>query len=326
MNDARYADFLGFLAPPGTYPDHIDPEFNLNLIHLTLCPPAPWGPTTCEEIVAQCRKSLNVLKRAQAVSAPDVMRYETVVIRGLQHPPIDANPCKLLEAGIQITTLAYIDENIYGGGFCAPNAPLTLKGKEFLSMLADSGIILDLAHAGHRTARDCLHLIRSRNLRLKVVASHTGSFHVYKHLRNLPDDVLVGIAELGGIVGLYTCTWGLHKNLNSLIPFLVHLEHMVSVCGLTHVCLGTDGTYMKLDEEKEKESFKFLDEALDPTGNKFRARYPEHPPELNSVRKMDILFGTIKEKCSEKSAELICGKNLLDFFHSKQAKKTSCSA
>ena len=130
--------------------------------------------------------------------------YRGQPLFGLQHPPIDATREALQElrnGRIAFCGIAYELENGFGGGFATPSVGLTNAGVELLEAMADVGMVLDLSHAGHQTARDAILYIKTTGLDLRVVATHTGCYSVYNHLRNLPDDVLEGIVSLGGFVG-----------------------------------------------------------------------------------------------------------------------------
>lgn len=236
---------------------------------------------------------------------------------GIQHPPEDATAADLLKLkslGIRFMTLAYEMESVYGGGF-ATSKSLTKRGEQFLEDMAAAGIVLDLSHAGHKTARDALKYIRTRNLSLRVVATHTACHAVYGHKRNLPDDVLTGIVDRGGIVGIVTNTWMLHANDNTLTWFMEHVWHAISLLGLQHVAVGSDGVYQKLSTAEEEKRFSAMKEKIDARGN-FNARYPEHPFELNGPDRMNIIANElfIRRDFSFEAAKGVAGENLLRFL------------
>lgn len=237
---------------------------------------------------------------------------------GIQHPPEDATVDtlrKLKSLGIRFMTLAYEMESVYGGGFAVPDAPLTKRGEQFLEDIATVGIILDLSHAGHQTARDALKYIRTHNLSLRVVATHTACHAVYGHKRNLPDDVLIGIADRGGIVGIVTGTWMLDASDNTLRPFIAHVAHALDLLGPRHVAIGSDGVYQKLDPAAEKERFAEMQRKLNARGN-FDVRWPEHPTELSGPGRMSVIVNEllIQKDLPLDVVKAVAGKNLLRLF------------
>ena len=87
--------------------------------------------------------------------------------------------------------------------------------------------------------------------RLPIVATHTCCRSLCNHPRNLSDSVLKAIAEAGGVV---QCTmyegfcaldrpedYGISQDQNpSILTFMVHLRHLIEVCGIDHVGIGSD--------------------------------------------------------------------------------------
>ena len=181
--------------------------------------------------------------------------------------------------------------------------------------MATVGMVLDLSHAGHETARDALKYIRTRNLPLRVVATHTACYAVHRHKRNLPDDVLAGIADRGGVVGIVTGTWMLDAEDNTLRPFMAHVAHAVNLLGSSHVAIGSDGVYQKLNEGEEQKRFTIMKEKLDARGN-FNARYPEHPLELNGSNRLSMVANELlmQNNLSLETVKDIVGGNLFRLF------------
>jgi membrane dipeptidase len=242
----------------------------------------------------------------------------TAFFFGLQHPPEDASVSDLLllkGLGIRFMTLAYEGVNEYGGGFSVQDEPLSEKGKELIRAMAETGIVLDLSHAGHRTARDAIRFIEQQaSLEVRVVATHTACFDLYDHGRGLPDDILRSVANLGGLIGLVTVTWMLDKNDDSIQPFLRHLNHLVDLVGDTKVCLGTDGVYHRLDLREAEERFKIMKDKIDPRGV-FRARHPEQPEELNCPERLRVIEQQLRLLgWSKNRIEKIIGRNLIGFL------------
>jgi len=212
-------------------------------------------------------------------------------------------------------TLSYEMESVYGGGFATSGAHLTKRGEQFLEDMSEVGLVLDLSHAGHQTARDALKYIRTHHLPLKVVATHTACHAVYGHKRNLPDDILAGIADRDGIVGIVTGTWMLDASGNTLHPFMAHVAHAIDLIGSRHVAVGSDGVYQKLDAEEEQKRFAIMKERIDARGN-FNARYPEHPIDLNGPDRMSRVADEllIQKWLPFEAAKAIVGENLIRFF------------
>ena len=113
-------------------------------------------------------------------------------------------------------------------------AGITPAGRRLLEEMAEAGIALDLSHLTERAAHDALEHAPGA-----VFASHSNAAAVYPSLRNLPDDVIAGIGERGGVCGL------------NLIPVFLgpdpvgpqaaaHARHIAAVGGPTVPALGAD--------------------------------------------------------------------------------------
>lgn len=236
---------------------------------------------------------------------------------GLQSPPSKAtyeDMAALKAMGIRFMTLAYEMPTEYGGGFATPTESLTNEGRELIDAMGEVGIVLDLSHSGHQTAREALAYIKSSGPGTRVVVTHTGCYDVHPHWRNLPDDVLRGVAEQGGIVGLVTITWLLHQSLNTAEAFLHQLDHLSRTVGPRSVCLGTDGVYDDLDLAENRMRFEKMLKELDPRGN-FNPRFPEEYVGFSGPRRMakiqELLEGIGKHPTY---IEMVMGKNLISYF------------
>jgi microsomal dipeptidase-like Zn-dependent dipeptidase len=156
------------------------------------------------------------------------------------------------------------------------------------------------------------------------MASHTGVYDVFPHIRNLPSDVLKGIAELGGVVGIYTLTFGLSvRNPTPSFaphyefgPFLEHLTAAVQCCGINAVGIGSDGTYRDIDAAVGEVHFQQLKQQLDPDGL-FQARFPDHPLDLYSHQKLKKLVRAVSDivwPWEANAGEKIMGNNFARFL------------
>lgn len=74
------------------------------------------------------------------------------------------------------------------GGLSPPGEALVRRANEL-------GLILDGSHASDDTVRDMLELSTT-----PIILSHSGPKAVYDHPRNVPDDLLIAIAEDGGVI------------------------------------------------------------------------------------------------------------------------------
>lgn len=316
------ADSLGFLRNPGELPfvSANDSLPDLDLVHLTAAP--PWLGSVGEVITAvkQFRENLALHPNVVIVEKRSDLERTGVlkVVLGLQNAPeycLSRTTMGLLqEFGVRIVQIAYKDQNEYGGGFAWPAMGLTDHGRILIRVMGQCGMILDLSHAGHQTARDALKFIREEGVRVSVCITHTGCYSVYPHIRNLPDDVLKGVAELGGVVGIYGLTFGLDRTENDWLAVFRHICQAERLAGKEAVCIGSDIPYNAVSAKKDFERFEMMRAKFDADGL-LNARYPDYVTDLLGPNKMAWLS---KELLTEESDDLngknICGRNFLNFL------------
>lgn len=236
---------------------------------------------------------------------------------GLQNPPIDLDQERtrsLAEEGVRFMAISYFKENRYGGGFYVPDVKLSKDGEQLLVWMSDAGMVLDLSHAGHKTAHNALRFINRNRLPLRVVATHSACFDVYAHLRNLPDEILIDIVLQGGVIGLPTMTWLLDADDNTLEPLFTHIAHLLGLVGEDHIVIGSDGVYAPMDEAKDRARFAQMSRALDPDGTIFHARLPEECSLIHGANRMSVLHERIAHEFSPDIAEKITSRNLIRSF------------
>lgn len=112
-----------------------------------------------------------------------------------------ANVQRLFDEGYRAMGLQHFFDNELGGSLHGQSqAGLTPFGFEAVREMWRLNIAVDLAHASEAVSRDVLAMPEAG----PVFISHGGvrDSCLVSQQRNLPDDVLVGISERGGIVGI----------------------------------------------------------------------------------------------------------------------------
>ena len=74
---------------------------------------------------------------------------------------------------------------------------MTEEGYALVVAAQRLGMVVDLAHAGRKTALDVLEAARR-----PVVISHANVNDVCRHLRNVDGDVIKRLVDNGGVLGL----------------------------------------------------------------------------------------------------------------------------
>lgn len=279
-----FTDSLGFLGIPGG-PIIVDPNLNLDLVHMTAAPPWADTPEKVYEEIVEFRKKIEKQNKLKILFSGDMLddivsEGKTAIVLGLQHVPKDTDPKLLKKLGIRIVIPSYEGWK--------DNIGLTNEGVRFLIDCDEFGICIDISHTNHKTAKNILDFAKDMEIRIPMIASHTGLYERYSIKRNLPDKLLRQIANQGGIIGIYAMSFFLAKNDKSLNPMTIHLHFTIDSCGIDNVCIGSDIPYLHRDEEAWKEDFRKLQAKLDPDG-KMSSSWPDYPKELNCVDKVSVL-------------------------------------
>ena len=145
---------------------------------------------------------------------------------------------ELISDGISLVTPMWRGENILGGAYDT-NMPLTKFGKAAIEKLLSAGVLADISHASVAAAEQIAYLAISSGK--PVIASHSDSFAVNPHPRNLRDRQFQYIRDSGGVVGICLEPTHLSPSGEAGIEDVVrHIEHFLSLGGENTVAIGTD--------------------------------------------------------------------------------------
>lgn len=158
------------------------------------------------------------------------------------------------ELGVRWMLIAYNKPNRLGGGCHQEDRGLTAFGRDVVREMERVGMLVCCTHTGWKTARDVLDLARQ-----PVIFSHSNAHAVHAHPRNIPDDLIRGCAETGGVIGVNGIGIFLGEG-DPIERIYAHIDHIVSTVGYEHVGLGLDYVF----DQRE------LDDAL----AKMRATFP----------------------------------------------------
>ena len=142
----------------------------------------------------------------------------------------------LFSLGLRVLTLNWRDVSCIGGGYNT-SFGLTEFGKLVVKRCAQLNIIIDLSHSSPEVFYDVLSLKNKYNF--TPIASHSNSFSVCSHKRNLTDEQFQALINAKSIVGLSLVNefLGSDSNLKNIIK---HTEHFLSLGGENTLALGCD--------------------------------------------------------------------------------------
>lgn len=169
-------------------------------------------------------------------------KYKGVFILTVEDARILANDISrldvLYQAGVRLITPLWGGTTCIGGAHDTENG-LTVFGLQTVKRCAELGILVDISHASIKSAQQISDILISRGL--PVIATHSNSYSVCPHTRNLTDSQLEVIKKSGGIVGISLYPPHLTENIRCTADDVCrHILHYVEVIGENSVCLGCD--------------------------------------------------------------------------------------
>lgn len=168
----------------------------------------------------------------------------------------------LFNHGVRILTLNWYGETCIGGGHDT-DIGLSDFGISVVKNCFDLGIIPDISHCSFKGAKMTLDLAQEYNK--AIIASHSNSYTVNAHTRNLKDDDFERIIALGGLVGINLCPSHLSSDNGADIhDVLKHIEHYLSLGGEKALAIGgdLDGTDLPYGFVGIEDIYKIANEML----------------------------------------------------------------
>ncbi len=145
----------------------------------------------------------------------------------------------MAKLGQRIVQLMYNEQSTLGAGCFEPtDNGLTEYGRVCIREIDDCRMVVDLAHAGQRTAREAIEFTR----RVPVI-THANVRALTHHPRNATDELLKALAGRGGVIGITAYApfcekqKGLPPTLDDMID---HVAYVAEKYGIDHVGIGSD--------------------------------------------------------------------------------------
>ncbi|SFI50575.1 dipeptidase [Celeribacter neptunius] len=108
---------------------------------------------------------------------------------------------RIYDAGFRLMGLTHFFDNALGGSLHGEgNEGLTEFGRAVVREMIEKQMVIDLAHASPKMARDVLEMTAESGV--PVVVSHSGIHSHCQVKRNFDDDLMREIAASGGVIGI----------------------------------------------------------------------------------------------------------------------------
>ena len=141
--------------------------------------------------------------------------------------------------GVRIMTITWNNSTSWAVAAAAPNSStvgLSDFGRDVIRTMDSLGMIIDVSHTGIKTIEDILSVTTH-----PIIASHSGSYALRSHYRNLTDDQIRAIAQTGGVIGVvFYPPFLVSAGPTSVDNVIQHIDHIRNLVGIDHVALGSD--------------------------------------------------------------------------------------
>ena len=145
----------------------------------------------------------------------------------------------LERVGVRVVSLAHMNRTFLADGSGLDDSSrggLTPEGVEVFTEMERLGVVFDISHLGLAGVEDVLE----RATR-PFLATHSACLALVDVHRNLGDEQVKRIAELGGVIGVAAAIPMFIDGEDPSADRVVdHIEHLVGVAGVDHVGLGPD--------------------------------------------------------------------------------------
>ncbi len=145
---------------------------------------------------------------------------------------------EIYDYGIRFSSLTWNEENDFAcGAKVKHDTGIKKKGKDYIKLAQELGIIIDVSHASDNTFYDIYN-----NTTKPIIASHSNSRKLCNVARNLDDEQIKLIKDTGGIIGINAYRDFINKDKNKQnVEYLVnHIDHMIDLIGIDSICFGFD--------------------------------------------------------------------------------------
>lgn len=159
-------------------------------------------------------------------------------LEGLRNVPTLEVFEQLYNLGIRHVMLTWNEANHLATGVAGKKTRgLTPLGKEFLQYMEARRMIVDLSHLNEKSFFDALAVTDKL-----IIASHSNAYQVCAHRRNLTDDQIKAIGQVGGLIGVvaarnFVSQEPSRQNVKGLVD---HIDYISNLIGTKHIMLGLD--------------------------------------------------------------------------------------
>ena len=110
-------------------------------------------------------------------------------------------------------------------------------GYQMVERMQQLGMLVDVSHLADQGVRDVLRIAK-----LPIIASHSNAQVLCEHTRNLSDELIRGIADNGGVIGVNCVPYFLDSEDKTirLAKMVAHIKHIYQIAGEDVLAIGND--------------------------------------------------------------------------------------
>jgi membrane dipeptidase len=221
------------------------------------------------------------------------------------------------QLGLRVLQLTHHYNNLYAGGALSlEQRGLSRLGLDLIDKLENKHMLIDLSHSSVASASDTLKRAKG-----PVVQTHGAARAIINNARCTPDHILKGIADSGGVFGVFMMSWWLtNENVPRPEHYISHLKHLRNVAGIDAVAIAND--YPLRGHKRALESgnnnaiaIKGYDSWWQGLGEKGVLGFKKNVnhiviPEFNHIKRMrSIEYQLSKARFSSSDIDKIMGEN-----------------
>lgn len=239
-----------------------------------------------------------------------------------QHNDLEAAVALYERLGLRIATIAYNWRTFAADGcYSKDNAGLSSDGVELVRLMQKYGILVDLSHVGERSSLEAMDIATR-----PMAITHSNPLALFKHKRNITDEMAKKCAALGGVVGVTgfpVMLWEHGKPFPTIETFVDCIAYYADLIGIDHVGLGIDSNANAGCYERRKviQLSRATNEALG-TNSMGYASYEAGRGILGSFTEgieslaniVNIIDHMLKRGFSEEDVKKVAGENWMRVF------------
>ncbi|MDC0989068.1 membrane dipeptidase [Rhodospirillales bacterium] len=241
----------------------------------------------------------------------------TAIFFGFQNPSPIEDDIGLVEVcymlGVRFMQLTYNNQSLLATGcYEEVDAGVTRMGREVIAEMNRVGMIVDMSHSGERSTLEAIEISNR-----PIAITHANPFFWHPAIRNKSDDILLALAQSGGMLGLSLYPHHLKdKSDCSLTSFCEMIARTADIIGVDNLGIGSDLCQDQPDSVVDWMRVGRWTKKIDyGEGSANNPGFPEMPHWYKDNRDFqNIKKGLLTHGFSESDVAAIMGENWLRFF------------